>query len=194
MRFAYADPPYMGQASKLYGCDEIDHADLIRQLMQFDGWALSLSSPTLKHILPMCPPEARVAAWVKPFHAFKKNVAPSYGWEPIIFSGGRKWDGTSRPIPRDFVVSNILLKKGFVGGKPEEFCYWLFELMGAEPTDEFTDMFHGSGAVTDAWTKWKSEYPEIQFRNLKAGPRKRFEESSRKRLAAVNDSDQGRQE
>lgn len=181
MRFAYADPPYVGQAAKHYGCDEVDHVDLVAQLMQYDGWALSLSSPSLRNILNLCPHGVRVAAWVKPFHAFKKNVAPSYGWEPIIFYGGRKWDGVSRPIPRDFVVSNILLQKGFVGGKPEEFCFWLFELLGMEPTDTFEDMFHGSGAVKDAWIKWTAGYPEIQFRNLKAGPRKRFEESAVKR-------------
>lgn len=183
MRFAYADPPYIGQAAKHYGCDEIDHVDLIRQLQEFDGWALSLSSPSLKQILPHCPPEARVAAWVKPFHVFKKNVAPSYGWEPVIFKVGRKWDGHSRPIPRDFVTQNILLKKGFIGGKPDEFCFWLFELLGAEPGDDFTDMFHGSGAVADAWTKWSAAYPEIQFRNLKKGPRERFERESKRRAA-----------
>jgi hypothetical protein len=175
MRFCYADPPYVGQAKKHYGCDEIDHKDLIDQLMTYDSWALSLSTPSLGEILSICPEGARVAAWVKPFHVFKKNVAPSYGWEPVIFYGQRKWDGTSRPIPRDFVVSNILLKKGFIGGKPDAFCFWLFELLGMTPDDDFTDLFHGSGAVTAAWDKWKSEFPEIQFRNLQAGPRKRFE-------------------
>ncbi len=183
MRFVYADPPYIGQAAKHYGCDEIDHKDLISQLMTYDAWALSLSSPSLRDILNLCPEGVRVGAWVKPFHVFKKNVAPSYGWEPVIFFGQRKWDGVSRPIPRDFVVNNILLKKNFIGGKPEEFCYWLFELMGMTPEDEFIDLFHGSGAVADAWTKWCTEYPEIQFRNLKKGPRKRFEDSAKKRKA-----------
>lgn len=181
MRFAYADPPYIGQAAKHYGCDEIDHKELIEQLIEYDSWALSLSSPSLREILTICPDNIRIAAWVKPFHVFKKNVAPSYGWEPVIFCGQRKWDGVSRPIPRDFVVSNILLKKGFIGGKPEEFCYWLFELLGMTPEDEFTDLFHGSGAVTAAWEKWKAAYPEIQFRNLKKGPRERFEASSKAR-------------
>lgn len=174
MKFAYADPPYIGQAQKHYGCDEIDHADLIRQLDEYDGWALSCHSPSLKGLLNLCPEGVRVAAWVKPFHAFKKNVAPSYGWEPVIFKVGRKWDGKSRPIPRDFVVNNILLKKGFIGGKPDKFCFWLFELLGMEPEDEFNDMFYGSGAVTAAWEKWKLEYPEIQFRDMKKGPRERF--------------------
>lgn len=28
MKFAYADPPYIGQAKKLYACAEIDYAEL----------------------------------------------------------------------------------------------------------------------------------------------------------------------
>jgi len=57
MRFAYADPPYMGQAKKHYShdpnCAEVDHAALIERLNAYDGWALSLSTPSLKHILPL---------------------------------------------------------------------------------------------------------------------------------------------
>lgn len=54
MKFAYADPPYVGQAKKHYSadprCAEVDHAELIARLCADfpDGWALSLSSPSLK--------------------------------------------------------------------------------------------------------------------------------------------------
>lgn len=55
MRLAYADPPYMGQARKHYRddprCAEVDHAALFRQLAEYDGWALSLSSPSLRLLL-----------------------------------------------------------------------------------------------------------------------------------------------
>jgi hypothetical protein len=56
MRFAYADPPYPGQAWRVYGrhedyAGEVDHAELIARLERDypDGWALSTpaaSSPT----------------------------------------------------------------------------------------------------------------------------------------------------
>src|SRR5436853_57781 len=91
MKFAYADPPYIGQAKRHYDCAEIDHQWLIDSLCSDypDGWALSASSPSLKTILPMCPPDVRIAAWCKNFCAFKKGVRPAYAWEPVIYRGGR---------------------------------------------------------------------------------------------------------
>lgn len=56
MRFAYADPPYRGQAKRHYShdplCAEVDHVALIRRLnVEFpDGWALSLSSPSIPYV------------------------------------------------------------------------------------------------------------------------------------------------
>lgn len=61
MRFAYADPPYIGQAKRHYGkhpdyAGEVDHAKLIESLCSdFDGWALSLSMKSLVTVMPMCP-------------------------------------------------------------------------------------------------------------------------------------------
>src|SRR5688500_4295238 len=95
MKFAYADPPYIGQAKRHYShdplCAEVDHGELLARLQsEFpDGWALSASSPSLKTILPLCPDDVRIAAWVKSFCAFKKGVRPAYAWEPVIFRGGR---------------------------------------------------------------------------------------------------------
>ncbi|MCC6942297.1 MAG: hypothetical protein IT551_11905, partial [Novosphingobium sp.] len=77
MKFAYADPPYLGLAEKFYGHlhaeaaaydDPETHRTLIARMTdEYDGWALSLHLPSLGVILPMCPPDARVGAWVKPF-------------------------------------------------------------------------------------------------------------------------------
>jgi hypothetical protein len=77
VRIAYADPPYFGLASyyaKLHpnaaDYDRIEtHAALIDSLADYDGWALSLHSPSLKHILPLCPATARVMALVARFAA-----------------------------------------------------------------------------------------------------------------------------
>ena len=149
----FADPPYIGQAKKHYNSEEVDHKALIAQLETYDGWALSLSSPTLQEILAMCPSNVRVGAWVKPFCSFKPNVNPAYAWEPVIFKPARS-RGRNKLTVRDWVSANITLKKGLSGVKPDAFSFWLFEILGAEPTDEFIDMFPGSGAVSMAWDKW----------------------------------------
>jgi len=64
MKFAYADPPYLGCATK-YDHPETRkwntlaaHIDLMRllELEYPDGWAMSLHSPSLQAILPHAPP------------------------------------------------------------------------------------------------------------------------------------------
>lgn len=152
MRFAYADPPYIGQSKKHYShdplCAEVDHRDLISRLCSeyTDGWALSLSSPTLQEILSYCPNDVRVAAWVKPFCAFKANVNPAYAWEPVIWRGGRKRN-REQPTTRDWLAESITLRKGLSGAKPKEFCYWVFDLLNVQIGDTLNDLFPGTGVV-----------------------------------------------
>lgn len=38
-----------------------------------------------------------------------------------------------------------------VGAKPAAFCRWMFDLLGALPVDDFTDLYPGSGGVMRAW-------------------------------------------
>lgn len=165
MRFAYADPPYLGVAKRHYGEHHADAAEyddptahralVDRMVDEFpDGWALSLSSPSLQTILPMCPPDVRVAAWVKPFCSFKPGVNPAYAWEPVIFRGGRKRTRQDLTV-RDFVAANIALKKGLPGAKPPEFCHWIFALLGMEPGDDLEDIFPGTGIVGDCWQQYQ---------------------------------------
>lgn len=158
MRFAYADPPYVGQSKKHYDGNEVNHRLLIAHLRNDfpDGWALSCSSPSLRELLPMCPHDVRVMAWVKPFCSFKPGVTVAYAWEPIIVSGGRK-RSREKPTVRDWVSANITLKRGLSGAKPEQFSFWLFDVLGMEPQDEFYDLFPGSGAVTNAWDVWRGQ-------------------------------------
>ena len=165
MRFAYADPPYIGQSVKHYSddpkCAEVDHAQLIDSLCEYDGWALSCSSPSLRQILPMCPKDVRVMAWIKPFASFKPNVNPAYAWEPVIVWGGRK-RGRELPTIRDWVSEVITLERGLCGVKPRKFCVWIFEILGMQPDDEFYDLYPGSGAVSKAWREWKQQIPMFQ--------------------------------
>lgn len=158
MRIAYADPPYVGQAKKLYKSEEVDHAKLLRDLRQYDGWALSASSPSLFGLIQLCDPlNTRIAAWVKPFAIFKPGVNPAYAWEPVLYkparSGKDRAGGRKAPTVRDWHSCNITLRRGLTGAKPEGFCYWLFDLLGMESEDEFVDMFPGTGGVTAAWHK-----------------------------------------
>ena len=160
MRFGYADPPYLGCGKRyvenhpdaLIWDDPDTHGALIDRLVSDypDGWAYSLSSPTLRTILPFCPPAVRVMAWVKPFCSFKPNVNPAYAWEPVIVMGGRKRD-REQPTVADFVSCNIALRRGLVGAKPLGFCLWLFSIFGAVPGDTLDDLFPGTGAISNAW-------------------------------------------
>lgn len=163
MHFAYADPPYLGCAP-LYAAhhpeapiwdDPETHRALIERLVtEFpDGWALSLHSPSLRVVLPMCPASARVGAWVKPFASFKPGVPVAYAWEPVIFCGGRK-RGRNMPTVRDWTACSITLRRGLAGAKPRGFCRWVFDILGAEPGDALTDLFPGTGAVGAAWAEW----------------------------------------
>lgn len=157
MKFAYADPPYYGQGQRLYGVHHPEaavwdkpstHLALVEQLVieYPDGWAMSLSSPSLPVILPMCPPGVRIAAWVKPFAAFKPNVPVAYTWEPVIFTGGRK-RGRDEATVRDHLSANITMLKGLPGAKPEAFCSWVLDLLGWEPGDTLVDLFPGTGVM-----------------------------------------------
>jgi hypothetical protein len=158
MIFAYADPPYIGQAKKHYNRKEVDHKELINAMARGnDGWALSCSSPSLGMLLPLCPPKTRVMAWVKPFAVFKPGVNPAYAWEPILVWGGRKRT-RQQPTVRDWVSANITLRKGLVGAKPEEFARWLFQVLNVEPShDTFIDMFPGTGVMMRVWKELKRE-------------------------------------
>ena len=157
MTFAYADPPYLG-CGRLYDAhhaasrdwdDPETHRHLIERLCDEypDGWAMSLSSPSLRTILPMTPEDCRVAAWVKPFAVFKPGVNPAYAWEPVIFRGGRKRDRTKDTV-RDWTAENITLRRGLTGAKPEAVCRWLLGLLGYRRGDVVDDLFPGTGVMT----------------------------------------------
>jgi hypothetical protein len=167
MRIGYADPPYVGQAMKHYGRPEVDHAMLIERLLKEypDGWALSASSPSLRFLLPWCPEDVRIGAWVKPFHVFKKGVRPAYAWEPVLFRGGRNAHPVPPPkngkatTPRDWVACNITLGRGLVGAKPEAVCFWIFSLLNLQPGDQLDDLYPGTGAVERAWELYRGLFP-----------------------------------
>lgn len=160
MRFAYADPPYIGMARRHYGPDaaEVNHPLLVEWLCRdFDAWALSCSTPSLRDVLPVCPPETRVCAWVKPWAVFKANVRLAYAWEPVLLYGVRQSSDRSELTVRDWVSAAITMQRGTVGAKPEAFSRWLFAAAGLTPADEFHDVFPGSGAVQREWDRFAGQ-------------------------------------
>lgn len=158
MKFAYADPPYLGMGAKMYQRPEWDdpatHLALIERMQTEypDGWAMSCSSPSLRVILPLCPDDCRVAAWVKPFAAFRPNVKPAYAWEPVIWRGGRTRTRKDETW-HDWHSENITMRRGFQGAKPPGFAIWIVRLLNAkaELGDTITDLYHGSGAMLGVW-------------------------------------------
>lgn len=165
VRFAYADPPYLGQAKRHYAghpdyAGEVNHAALIARLRkEFDGWALSCSMRSLSTLLGIAPDDVLVLAWVKPISP-PMGDRRIYSWEPVILSGGRRPSSptrthliasppqfTFRPKPTGHVI----------GEKPWEFSRWLFQAAGLTSDDEFVDLFPGSGAVGRAWDTWCSQ-------------------------------------
>lgn len=166
VKIAYADPPYLGCCAlyqHFHGgdgrCwdDAHTHGVLITRLCDEypHGWALSCSSPSLRSLLMRSPNDVRVAAWVKPFAAFKPNVNPAYAWEPVIWRGGRRKRGREEPTVRDWVSAKITLEKGLTGAKPEAFAWWLFDLLGLQPRDTFIDLYPGTASVGRTWERYR---------------------------------------
>lgn len=183
MTFAYADPPYLGCCG-LYGHHHPDglcwdhlstHEMLIARLHDDypDGWAMSLHTPSLRALLPLCPHDVRIGAWCKSFGAFKKGVRPAYMWEPVIFRGGRN-PGAGHPhappekggmqtTPKDFIVEPITLKRGLTGAKPEKVARWIFDMLNAKPRrrargliPRFRSGHRGMESLPGSSCRWRS--------------------------------------
>jgi hypothetical protein len=176
MRFAYADPPYLGRCSYYRHdhprgdrpfdgrCwnDVETHLALIGWLDSEypDGWALSASAPSLRDLLPRTPADVRIAPWVKTFCAFKRNVRPAYAWEPVMFRSRANpphrfhappLEGGKQNTPKDFFAGRITLQKGLTGSKSVAFCAWVLSLLNAQRGDVVDDLFPGVGGMRVAF-------------------------------------------
>lgn len=173
LRYAIADPPYLGRAARWYGPggrghgggrgradehpdaraydDPATHAQLVRRLTdEYDGWAIAADQASLPTYLAHAPSDARVLVW------HRRNAQPSGGrvlsrWEPVIARVPR-----SRTRYRDgLAVSDVLdlpiPRSGFTGAKPPEWTAWVLAVLGVDHArDVVDDVFHGSGAVARA--------------------------------------------
>jgi hypothetical protein len=174
VKFAYVDQPYLRKCSA-YGHDHPDgsrpfdgrcwddietHRLLIDWLcVEFpDGWAMSLSTPTLRDILPLCPAKTRVMAWCKSWVSYKPGVNPAYAWEPVPMVGGRK-HGRHHSTVSDFFLAPSTFGRNFEGAKPEALIWWVLACLNVQRDDEFVDLFTGSGAGGRAWERWRAQSP-----------------------------------
>lgn len=165
VRFAYADPPYLGQGKRyahlhpdaLIWDDPATHTALVERLEDEypDGWAVSLS-PEPRAILAYMGPSREWAVWHRsgwntsiPQARISKNfelvvyrtaVPNTKAHGPMVATvftlGGQNWQLASRSLTH-------------TGSKPEEFCHWVLDLLGYNPeTDQLDDLFPGEGAMT----------------------------------------------
>lgn len=169
MRFAYADPPYLGMGKKYAELhpeaevwdDPQSHIDLVHRLSDEypDGWAVSLSVPSLTTYLSACPDDVRIGVWTKTFHQIRYKLPVQYAWEPVIWRGGRK-DTPVKPMVRDWHSGRIAMKKNFYGAKPLDFNMWILSLLQYQQGDELVDVFPGSGSMAIAIQEYESKLNE----------------------------------
>jgi hypothetical protein len=167
IKFAYADPPYPGQAKRLYGnhpdyAGEVDHRELLERLhREYDGWALSTNMKSFPAVMKLCSDDLLALAWIKPM-APPMGDNRIYSWEPVILKPARR--------PRIPVRTHLVASPpGFtfrdtpgdhvIGEKPDAFAQWLFAAAGLLPSDNFDDLFPGSGAMGKAWRKFQGSLP-----------------------------------
>lgn len=170
MKFAYADPPYLGCAKRLYGDPTYDDPKAHRQLIvrlqdEFpDGWAFSMHTPSIVTLAPFMPTDIRWAAWIKPFAVFKPNVNPAYAWEPVAFRGGRDYTREDATV-RDWHSENITMRKGLPGAKPPRFALWIAELLGVDfaAGDAIDDLFPGTHGLTMIWKERQQQERTLDF-------------------------------
>jgi hypothetical protein len=182
MKLAIADPPYLGRAVRWYGeggCGngkgegQADnhpqayqwdipqtHKDLVRQLQKdFDGWAIAMSVHSLSTYLSEVETDSRngirVGVWNKPA-SFPSGSRIANHWEPVLFKIPEERRGRSIGTQVRDVFTSTPLRSNFVGAKPREWTEWVLEVLGYTDGDEVSDLFAGSGAVTNAIENMKS--------------------------------------
>lgn len=157
VRLAYADPPYPGKAHLYPENTEVDHAELIERLCEYDGWALSTDEGNLAGVLALCPPRTRVLAWCRS-NAYPGRRNPSRSWEPVLCKPARE---RGVPLVQSFYVSGAptgrAQRDGITGQKTRGFSEWLFGCLGAEAGDSLDDLFPGTGVVGETWAWWVNQ-------------------------------------
>lgn len=126
------------------------HRQLLEHLVaEYDGWVIATTPDGLGAYHPL-PIEADVLAWVNT-RAMPGGSRIHGMWEAVIayVPRERRARGAGMRIPNVLTTSSPNL--GFAGAKPPAWTRWVLDVLGYDPdTDELTDLFPGSGAVTAA--------------------------------------------
>ena len=181
MKFAIADPPYLGSAHRWYGVNgrakgrglgradehpeaylwdqEEKHIELAKKLLnEFDGFAIALTSHSLSTYLSIIQTGRtngiKVMSWIKPASLPGGNRI-TQSWEPVIVKvpKERKGRGTGKQM-NDYLIKPSPRNK-FAGSKPIEWTHWVLDAMGVRFDDEIVDLFNGSGLVKEAINEYK---------------------------------------
>jgi hypothetical protein len=176
LKFAIADPPYLGRAERWYGetgCgiarghgradqhpeahiwdDPQSHIDLVHRLNRdYHGWAIAMSVNSLSVYLSAVETDSRngirVCVWHKP-SAVTSGSRITNHWEPVLINvpkERRSWKSGNKCSD---VFSCNPNRRGFIGSKPHAWTFWILELLGVQEGDSVDDLFPGSGAVAEA--------------------------------------------
>jgi hypothetical protein len=199
VKLAIADPPYppfigvggrKNRASRWYGTgqrsvkdrpaeqhpdaadwdDPARHRALLEELAAtFDGWAIatSVDGLTAYGALPL---GTRIMAWVKP-NAIPGSHRIRSMWEPVIVfpAQGRRSNRMGRGATPDVWTGSA--PSGFVGQKPVGWTHWVLDALTYDPsTDHVTDVFSGSGAVSDAVSTYVPGFSARSLRPAAGSP------------------------
>jgi hypothetical protein len=168
VRFAYADPPYLGQGASRYGHlhpdaavwdDPATHTALVERLeVEYpDGWAISLT-PQPEAVMAYVGPGRELAVWHRRgWMTSRPQMRISFCFELVLYRTAVPNMKKNGPM-----VANVFTLGGqnwqlgkqagtHTGTKPEEFCHWVLDLLGYNPeTDQIDDLFPGEGSMTRA--------------------------------------------
>lgn len=176
MKFAIADPPYLGRAHRWYGIggrakgmgkgkadDHPEaykwdapemHLKLAADLMvEYDGFAIACTPHSLSTYLSIIPTHSengiKLLSWVKPA-SMPTGSRITQSWEAVIVKvpKERKGRGTGKQMV-DYLICRAP-RKGFAGSKPIEWTNWVMDAMGVMDGDTVDDLFNGSGSVAAA--------------------------------------------
>jgi len=175
MKFAIADPPYLGRAVRWYGeggCgngygygqadthpeaakwdNPITHKELCKHLLaNYDGFAIALTVHSLSTYMSEFVTDSRngirVMAWVKPSAVPSGNRLQNV-WEPVIIKMPQSRKNYKAGKSCKDVLTVHPPRNGFIGAKPPEWTKWVLDAMGVNNGDTVDDLFVGSGAVTN---------------------------------------------
>lgn len=123
---------------------------------EFDAWAMILKVSDLRAVLPYCPSNVRVGAWIRTVEPGTTLANKRASWEPVIFMtrGIRKLSPGRKPW-LDHHVEPYAPEKRIKGSRPPGVYAWIFEGLELKQRDSFVHLFQKDDRMTAAWKQWQ---------------------------------------